>query len=143
MDNEGAVKLNISIGEIALAEEDLLIEAKQKEGFYTVSDRGITVAIDTTLTPELIEEGFAREIVSKIQTMRKEADFNVTDNISVILKGSKTVTDVAINKSEDIGSDTLAVSITVGEPLGFVKDWDINGESVTIGIKKEGSVCGE
>ncbi|MBQ6825336.1 MAG: isoleucine--tRNA ligase [Clostridia bacterium] len=143
LDNEGAVKLNISIGEIALAEEDLLIEAKQKEGFYTVSDRGITVAIDTTLTPELIEEGFAREIVSKIQTMRKEADFNVTDNISVILKGSKTVTDVAINKSEDIGSDTLAVSITVGEPLGFVKDWDINGESVTIGIKKEGSVCGE
>ncbi|MBR6509205.1 MAG: isoleucine--tRNA ligase [Clostridia bacterium] len=143
LDNEGAVKLDISIGEIALAEEDLLIEAKQKEGFYSVSDRGITVAIDTTLTPELIEEGFAREIVSKIQTMRKDADFNVTDNISVILKGSKTVTDVAINKSKDIGSDTLAISITVGEPLGFVKDWDINGEAVTIGIKKEGSVCGE
>ena len=70
LDNEGAVKLNISIGEIALSAEDLLIEAQQKEGFYTVNDRGITVAIDTTLTEELITEGFVREIVSKLQTMR-------------------------------------------------------------------------
>ncbi len=143
LDSEGAVKLNISIGEIALGEEDLLIEAKQKEGFYTVSDRGITVAIDTTLTAELIEEGFARELVSKLQTMRKEADFNVTDHISVTIKGSKTVTDVAVSRATEISSDTLANSITVGEPLGFVKEWDINGEAVTIGINREGSVRGE
>ena len=138
LDTEGKLVLSLSSGNIELSEEDLLIEAQQKEGFFTVSDRGITVAIDTTLTPELIEEGFARELVSKIQTMRKEADFNVTDHISVILKGSEKVTDIALAKAEEIGSDTLADSITVGEPLGFVKEWDINGESVTIGVKKEG-----
>ena len=139
LDTEGFVSLTISIGEIRLAEEDLLIESKQKEGFFTVSDRGITVAIDTTLTDELIEEGFVRELVSKLQTMRKEANFNVTDHISIILTGSKTVTDIALSNADDIGTDTLADSVTVGEPLGFVKEWDINGESVTIGIKKGGN----
>lgn len=140
LDSEGAVKLNISIGEIALAEEDLLIEAKQKEGFYTVSDRGITVAIDTTLTEELINEGFVREIVSKLQTMRKEADFNVTDKISITIKGSQTVTNIAKAYEEEIAGDTLAVSITVGEPQGFIKEWDINGEAVVMGVKQEGSI---
>ena len=140
LDSEGAVKLNISIGEIALAEEDLLIEAKQKEGFYTVSDRGITVAIDTTLTEELINEGFVREIVSKLQTMRKEADFNVTDKISITIKGSETVTSIAKAYEEEIAGDTLAVSITVGEPQGFIKEWDINGEAVVMGVKQEGSI---
>ena len=140
LDSEGTVKLNISIGEIALAEEDLLIEAKQKEGFYTVSDRGITVAIDTTLTEELINEGFVRELVSKLQTMRKEANFNVTDKISITIKGSETVTNIAKAYEEEIAGDTLAVSITVGEPQGFTKEWDINGEAVVMGVKQEGSL---
>ncbi len=143
LDEDGKLVLNLSSGAVELAVEDLLIDAQQKEGFYSMSDRGVTVAIDTTLTPELIEEGFARELVSKLQTMRKEADFNVTDHISVILKGSAVVTDIAIKNAAEIGSDTLADSITVGEPLGFVKDWDINGEAVTIGIKKEGASYGE
>jgi len=138
LDANGVIKLQISIGEIELTADDLLIEAQQKEGFYTVSDRGITVAIDTTLTQELIDEGFVRELVSKLQTMRKEADFNVTDHISVTIKGSKTVTDIAIANAVSIGTDTLADSIIVGEPLGVVKDWDINGEAVTIGVRKEG-----
>ena len=138
LDNNGAVKLNISIGEIELSEEDLLIEATQKEGFFTVTDRGITVALDTTLTKELIDEGFVRELVSKIQTMRKEAGFNVTDHISITLEGSQSVIDIALLNSDEISSDTLADSLSHSAPLGFVKEWDINGENVTIGVKKEG-----
>ena len=143
LDANGELKLNISIGEISLTAEDLLIDAQQKEGFYTISDRGITVAIDTTLTTELIEEGFVRELVSKLQTMRKEAGFNVTDHISITLEGSDTVTAIATSKSHDITGDTLADSLTVGVPMGFVKEWDINGETVTIGVKKEGGTHGE
>ena len=136
LDANGCIKLNISIGEIELSAEDLLIEANQKEGFFTVSDRGITVALDTNLTDELIAEGFVRELVSKLQTMRKEAGFEVTDHIAITLDGSKTVTDIALTHTEDITGDTLADSLTVGAAEGYVKDWDINGESVTMGVKK-------
>ena len=136
LDENGVLKLNISIGEIELSAEDLLIEASQKEGFYTVSDKGITVALDTTLTKELIEEGFVRELVSKIQTMRKEADFNVTDHISITLEGSKNITDIAVCNTQNIVGDTLADSLTIGSPLGFAKEWDINGEKVTIGVRR-------
>ena len=138
LDNNGVLKINISIGEIELSAEDLLIEATQKEGFFTVTDRGITVAIDTTLTDELIEEGFVREIVSKLQTMRKEAGFNVTDHISITIDGSKVVTDITVKNSNEISGDTLADEITVSAPQGFVKEWDINGEKVTIGVAKKG-----
>ncbi len=138
LDENGAIKLNISIGEIELTAEDLLIEANQKEGFFTVSDRGVTVALDTTLTKELIDEGFVRELVSKIQTMRKEAGFNVTDHISITLEGSQNVIDIALSNKEEIAADTLADSLTNSALLGFVKEWDINGEKVSIGVKKEG-----
>ena len=137
LDENGAIKLNISIGEIELTADDLLIEANQKEGFFTVSDRGITVALDTTLTKELIDEGFVRELVSKIQTMRKEAGFNVTDHIAITLEGSQNVIDIALSNSEEISGDTLADSLKGATPIGFVKEWDINGENVTIGVKKE------
>ena len=136
LDENGKIVLRLASGEVILETDDLLIEAKQKEGFYTVSDRGITVAIDTTLTKELVEEGFARELISKIQTMRKEAGFNVTDHISVTVKGSEKVTDVAVSKKADIAGDTLADAISVAEPAGYTKDWDINGEKVTIGVEK-------
>ena len=136
LDENGKIVLRLASGEVTLETEDLLIEAKQKEGFYTVSDRGITVAIDTTLTKELIEEGFARELTSKIQTMRKEAGFNVTDHIKVTVKGSEKVTDVAVSRKADIAGDTLADAISVAEPAGYTKDWDINGEKVTIGVEK-------
>ncbi len=101
-----------------------------------MSDRGITVAIDTTLTKELVEEGFVRELISKIQTMRKEAGFNVTDHINVTVEGSKKVTDIAHSKKADIAGDTLADGITAAKPAGYTKDWDINGEKVTIGVEK-------
>ena len=138
LDSNGEIKLNISIGEIALTAEDLLIDAQQKEGFYTLSDRGITVAIDTTLTTELIEEGFVRELVSKLQTMRKEAGFNVTDHITITIEGSEKVTAIAQSYADDIVGDTLADSLTVASPVGFTKEWDINGETVTIGVMREG-----
>ena len=128
--------MTLPSGTVKLETEDSLIEAKQKDGFYTVTDRGITVAIDTTLTEELIEEGFVRELISKIQTMRKEAGFNVTDHISVTIEGSKKVTDTALKKQDDIKGDTLADSLCAETPVGFTKEWDINGETVTIGVKK-------
>ena len=136
LDENGKIVLSLPSGEVTLETEDLLIEAKQKDGFYTVSDRGITVAIDTTLTKELIEEGFVRELISKIQTMRKEAGFNVTDHINVTVEGSKKVTDIALSKKADIAGDTLADGITAAKPAGYTKDWDINGEKVTIGVEK-------
>ena len=136
LDSDGYIELDLPSGKVKLETEDLLIDAKQKDGFYTVSDRGITVAIDTTLTEELIEEGFVRELISKIQTMRKEAGFNVTDHISVTLEGSDKVTATALKKQDDIKGDTLADSLNVESPVGFTKEWDINGETVTIGVKK-------
>ncbi len=136
LDKDGYIELNLPSGKVKLEAEDLLIEAKQKDGFYSLSDRGITVAIDTTLTEELIEEGFVRELISKIQTMRKEAGFNVTDHISVTLEGSDKVTETALKKQDDIKGDTLADSLTAESPVGFTKEWDINGETVEIGVKK-------
>ena len=136
LDADGALTLELPSGTVVLQTEDLLIETEQRDGFYTVSDRGITVAIDTTLTKELIEEGFVRELISKIQTMRKEAGFNVTDHISVTLSGSDKVAEIALNKKDDIAGDTLTDSLTAAEPDGYVKEWDINGEKVSIGVKK-------
>ncbi len=136
LDKNGRLVLSLPSGEVTLETEDLLIEAKQKDGFYTVSDRGITVAIDTTLTKELIEEGFVRELISKIQTMRKEAGFNVTDHIKVTVSGSEMVTDIAVLKKADIAGDTLADSVESADAAGYTKDWDINGEKVTIGVEK-------
>ena len=136
LDEKGTLTLPLPNGDVVLAPEDLLIETTQREGFYTLSDRGTTVALDIRLTPELIEEGYVRELVSKIQTMRKEAGFEVMDHIRVTLSGSGTVTDVALRHTDDIATDVLAVSLTVGDPVGSVKEWDINGETVTIGVEK-------
>ncbi len=136
LDADGSLTLELPSGTVVLQTEDLLIETEQRDGFYTVSDRGITVAIDTTLTKELIEEGFVRELISKIQTMRKEAGFNVTDHISVTLSGSDKVAEIALNKKDDIAGDTLTDSLTAANPDGYVKEWDINGEKVSIGVKK-------
>ncbi len=136
LDQNGSITLKLASGDVVLQTEDLLIDAAQKEGFYTLSDRGITVALNTVLTEELINEGYIRELVSKIQTMRKEANFNVTDHIEITLTGSETVCNLAVNKSADIVGDTLADSLKYTTPDGFVKEWDINGENVTIGVKR-------
>ncbi len=136
LDRDGSIKLALPGGDVVLGAEDLLISTEQKEGYYTLSDRGVTVAIDTVLTPELIDEGFVRELVSKIQTMRKDADFNVMDHIRITVSGSEKIMALVEKMPKEITGDTLGDSITVAEPVGFKKDWDINGESVTIGIEK-------
>ena len=123
-------------GTVELTAEDLLIESEQKEGFFALTDKGITVAIDTTLTDELVAEGIIREIVSKVQTMRKEAGFNVMDHIAITISGSEKAVKIALEGAADISGDTLADSLTAAEPKGFVKEWDINGENLTIGVEK-------
>lgn len=129
------LKLNISIGEISLDRDDLLIESAQKEGFYTLTDNGVTVAICTVLTPELIEEGYVREIISKLQTMRKDSGFEVMDHIEVSISGSQAVCDVVEKYKDSISTDVLANSIAFTDAPD-AKEWDINGEKVKIAVKK-------
>jgi len=132
----GVLTLALPSGEVKLAEEDLLIDTAQQEGYFTVADRGVTVVLDTTLTPELIEEGFVREIISKLQTMRKEAGFEVTDHITVYVDGNENIGELISRNADTICEDVLADGITLGETDGFVKEWDINGEKVTFGVKR-------
>ena len=121
---------------VELEKDDVLTAPMKKPGYVVATDRGVTVALDTALTKELVEEGVERELISKIQTMRKEAGFNVTDHINVTVKGSEKVVDIALSKKADIAGDTLADGIAVAEPKGYTKEWDINGEKVTIGVEK-------
>ncbi len=136
LDENGALVFDFASGKVELTADDLLIEATQKEGFFTVSDRGITVAIDTYLTEELITEGYIRELVSKIQTMRKEAGFNVMDHINITVSGEGRAVDVALSRSADIVGDTLADSLVKAEVKGYSKEWDIGGEKIIIGVEK-------
>ena len=136
LNETGSLKLTLSSGEIALDKDDVLIESEQKEGFYTLSENGVTVAISTVLTPELIEEGFVREVISKVQTMRKDSGFEVMDHITVSVSGSEKVMAVVDKNREAISHDVLADDIVLGENVGNEKDWDINGEKVSIGVKK-------
>ena len=135
LNETGTMTLTLSTGDIKLAEEDLLIDVKQMEGLYTVTDNGITVVLDTTLTPELVEEGFVREIISKIQTMRKDAGFEVMDNIVVGVADNDKIAEIINKNSAEISTDVLAKEIT-SVIDGFVKDWNINGEKVTLSVKK-------
>ena len=121
---------------VSLAEADVLVDIVKREGYASVSDKGITVVLNTTLTTELIEGGLVRELVSKIQTMRKEAGFEVTDKINITLSGSEKVTAIAEKYASDIMGDTLAVSLTVEAPGGYIKNWDINGEEVELGVER-------
>ena len=136
LDCDGSLTLNLPSGDVTLLYEDVLIEVNQKEGFYTVSDRGISVALDTNLTDELIEEGFVREVVSKIQTMRKEAGFNVIDHIKVTVNGDAQSVATVLKNAEGISEDTLADTVESGTPVGYNKTWDINGSNLEIGVEK-------
>ncbi|MEE0265426.1 MAG: isoleucine--tRNA ligase [Acutalibacteraceae bacterium] len=135
LNETGTMTLTLSSGDIKLTEEDLLIDVKQMEGLYTVTDNGITVVLDTTLTPELIEEGFVREIISKIQTMRKDAGFEVMDNIVIGVADNDKIAEIISRNSDEISTDVLATEITAVTD-GFVKEWNINGEKVTLSVKK-------
>ena len=134
----GALKLDVNGQEITLFKEDLLIDTAQMEGYVSENDNGITVVLDTNLTPELLEEGFVREIISKIQTMRKEADFEVMDRIRVTYNGTEKAEAVFEKYAEEISGEVLADEVVKAEPAGFVKEWKINGEAVAMGVEKEG-----
>ena len=136
LDADGKLVLDLASGTVELTAEDILLETKQKEGVFTVSDRGVTVALDTELTPELIEEGFVKELISKIQTMRKDSDFNVMDRINVTLTGNDKLFELAKKNESVISTVVLSDSIVSGDEGANAKKWDINGESVVISVEK-------
>ncbi len=136
LDEKGAICFTADGTEIALAVEDLLIETVQKEGYHAESGNGVTVVLDTNLTDELIEEGFVRELVSKIQTMRKDAGFEVMDTIKIYVSGNEKIEAIFTKNADSIKKDVLATDIIISAGGSFAKDWDINGEKVTMGVEK-------
>ena len=132
----GYITITIDGNEEKLEEEDLLIETAQSDDFESVSDKGITVVLDKNLTPELIEEGFVREIISKVQTMRKDADFEVMDHICLYVNGNDKIAEIINANASEIQDEVLADKIEIGSVDGFTKEWNINGENVTLAVKK-------
>ena len=135
--SSGELKLDINGNEVVLSEGDLLIDTAQMEGFVTESDNNLAVVLDTNLTPELIEEGFVREIISKIQTMRKEAGFEVMDKINVYVKDNKVIEDIMKAHAEEIQSEVLAEEILPDTTQGYEKEWNINSQKVTLAVEKK------
>ena len=132
----GELKLDIDGQEIVLLEEDLLIDMAQKEGYVSQEDNKMTVVLDTNLTPELVEEGFVYEIISKIQTMRKESGFEVTDHIRVSINGNDKLSEIAQKNKEAISGKVLADELTSGMEYGVSKEWNINGENAVIAVER-------
>ncbi|MEG1074165.1 MAG: isoleucine--tRNA ligase [Ruthenibacterium sp.] len=136
LDTTGALSLTLASGVISLAPEDLLIEMIQSTDYCSMEDNGVTVAIDVRLDAALIEEGFVRELVSKLQTMRKEAGFNVEDHITVFAADNEKVMALLQKNSATIQHDVLADAIVCAGVDGYTKEWDINGETVLLGVKR-------
>ena len=136
LNEKGTLTIQVDGQDEALEKEDLLIEAAQMEGYVSDSDHGITVVLDTNLTPELLEEGFVREIISKIQTMRKDAGFEVMDHIRVSMQDNDKVQKVIQDNEAQIKSEVLADEVSYDGAKGSVKEWSINGEKVTLGVEK-------
>jgi isoleucyl-tRNA synthetase len=136
LDTNAVLVLTLPSGAVRLYPEDLLISTGQTDGFYAESDGGVTVAIDTTLTPELVEEGFVNELISKIQTMRKKADFNVMDRITLFATGNDFLCSLIDRNRETIGHDCLVETFAIGETCNTNSaEWDINNEKITLGVK--------
>ena len=134
--DNGVLVLDIAGNRVELAEEDLLIETAQSEGYVTETDGETSVVLDTNLTPELIQEGFVREIISKVQTMRKEAGFEVMDKIIVYAKDNDKIMDIMKANQDEIKREVLAENIILGEAEGYTKEWNINKEAVALGVSK-------
>ena len=131
------LNLDIQGEEVVLLENDLLIDTAQIEGYESVQEGEITVVLDMNLTPELIEEGFVRELISKVQTMRKEAGFEVTDRILIYAAGNDRIEEILKKNTEEVQAEVLADHIILESVEGYVKEWNINGETVTMGVKKQ------
>ena len=136
LNEKGNLTITVDGKEEALEKDDLLIEAAQMEGYISDSDHGITVVLDTNLTPELLEEGFVREVISKVQTMRKDAGFEVMDHIRVSMQDNDKVKEIVQKNEAQIKSEVMADEITYDKAAGFTKEWSINGEKVTLGVEK-------
>ncbi len=134
LDENGKITLNLPDGDIELSSDDILISSVQKEGVFTVSSDGVTVALDTELTPELIEEGYVKELISKIQTMRKDSGLNVTDRINVHITGNEKLYKIAKDNEKSIS--TVVLSNAIIDTPSDGKEWDINGESAVIAVEK-------
>lgn len=135
LNSDKPISLNVQGTDVEVFKDDVLIDTQQKDGFVSASDAGFTVVLDTNLTDELIEEGFVREIISKIQTMRKDSGFEVTDRISVVFDGSEKIAKIFAANDAEIKSQTLADSIDAGDAKDG-KNWNVNGEKVDIAIQK-------
>lgn len=135
LDSKGHITLGLSGGDIELTSEDLLINAQQLDDSFSLSDNGITLSLDTHLTEELIAEGYVRELISKIQTMRKDSDFNVTDHILVGITAEKKLSDIITQNSEAIAKDVLADSVKTDCEYAIAKEWDINGDKAVISVE--------
>ncbi len=133
---EGALKFEADGTEVSLAEEDLLIETAKSDDYVTEADAVVTVVLDIQLTEELLEEGFVREIISKVQTMRKEAGFEVMDKITISVANNDKVAEIMKRNEETIFHDVLATDVQYGEVKGYTKNWNINGEKVDLGVEK-------
>ena len=131
---DGAIKLMIDGQEVRLEEGDLLIETAQVEGYVSQTEGDLTVVLDTNLTPELIEEGFVRELISKIQTMRKEADFEVTDRIRIYVQGNEKIAEIFKKYEDKMKDEVLADEIIFESTNGYVKEWNINGEDAVLTV---------
>ena len=136
LNERGALTFEIQGQEVVLTKDDLLIDVAQKEGYVTQEDNYVTVVLDTNLTPELIEEGFVRELISKIQTMRKEAGFEVMDRITVYEDGNDHLKELMESHRAEICGEVMADRILTGQMSGYSKEWNINGENVTLGVEK-------
>ncbi|HIZ78964.1 MAG TPA: isoleucine--tRNA ligase [Candidatus Lachnoclostridium stercorigallinarum] len=136
LNETGALTFDFDGQKVELTKDDLLIDMAQKDGFVSEGDNTMTVVLDTNLTPELIEEGFVREIVSKIQTMRKEAGFEVMDHIAVYEEGNDRIESILKENEETVRGEVMADRIQYGQTSGYVKEWNINGEKVTLGVEK-------
>ena len=133
----GSITITVEGLEEKLAEADVLVEAIQMDGYVSNTDHGVTVVLDTNMTPELIEEGFVREIISKIQTMRKEAGFEVMDHIAISYEADEKVSAIFDNNGDSIMGEVLGVSIVAGNLAGYEKEWNINGEKVKLAVEKQ------
>ncbi len=136
LNEKGSLTVEVEGVSEVLDKDDLLIEAVKSEGFVSGEENGITVVLDTNLTPELIEEGYMREVISKVQTMRKDSGFEVMDRINVYISGNAVIKAVCEKNADTIAKIVLADAILYDTVEGNAKEWNLNGEDVTIAVKK-------
>ena len=136
LNEQGFLSFQFDGQNVELTKDDLLIEMTQKQGFISETDNTVIVVLDTRLTPELIEEGFVREIISKVQTMRKEAGFEVTDHITVYVRNNEFISSVLKANETFIKNEVLAEQISYDQMDGYEKEWTINGKRVVLGVKR-------